>query len=533
MLFASAPPVAKLRFPFAGGYSVDPRWWLLPQLLFASLLVTSGLRAEANDDRARRLASDAINTDYLATHFQQAQVKLGQALALCDKDGACSAKVRSRIHRELGVVYVAGLNDLEGGKQHFRTALALDPSLELDRDLTTPEIQAAFDAVRGEAGAPPDKSGPPAAADKPTPGEIVHEPPAEQAVLTPVPIYVELPEGVVAAKVTLRYKPFGATAWKSVEMTRRKEGYGAEVPCLDVGSTTGDLEYYIVASDAGGDVAAFSGTGKSPHKVPIKHELSGEPPHLPGKPPPAQCQDVSDCPPGFPGCMSGDKSAEKNAPSADARGPLAKNWLSLGVQEDILFMSSSKAACSGGNEYTCFTGSSASSYYGGIPYAGSGNQVAGGARLATTRILAGYDRVLGENFAVGTRLGYAFGGGPKAPTGNAFFPVHAELRVTYYFGSDPLHKKGFRPYVHVSGGLAQVDADVAVPAFADAASYRRGARLNLTAWKKTGTAFIGIGGGAMYAITPTSGPFLDVRVLEMLGVSGTALSPLIGYAVGF
>jgi hypothetical protein len=37
----------------------------------------------------------------------------------------------------------------------------------------------------------------------------------------------------------------------------------------------------------------------------------------------------------------------------------------------------------------------------------------------------------------------------------------------------------------------------------------------------------------MYAITPKSGPFLDVRVMQMLGVSGTALSPLIGYAVGF
>jgi len=125
------------------------------------------------------------------------------------------------------------------------------------------------------------------------------------------------------------------------------------------------------------------------------------------------------------------------------------------------------------------------------------------------------------------------GGGPKAPTGNPFFPVHAELRVTYHFGSDPFHRPGFRPYVHLSGGLAQIDGDVPVPAFADQAAYKRNSRLNLTAWKKSGTAFLGLGGGLMYAITPKSGPFLDVRVLEMLGVSGTAISPLVGYAIGF
>ena len=34
-----------------------------------------------------------------------------------------------------------------------------------------------------------------------------HTPPAEQAVNTPVPIYIEVPEEVGATKVTLRYKP--------------------------------------------------------------------------------------------------------------------------------------------------------------------------------------------------------------------------------------------------------------------------------------------------------------------------------------
>jgi hypothetical protein len=509
-------------------------------MLAIGLLGSISAQAAPNDERAQRMAADAMNNDYLATNFKQAQLKLGQALALCSHDGACSAGVRARIHRELGVVYIAGLNELEGGKQQFREGLALEPTLDLDKDLTTLEIRAAFDAVRAENRAALPEAAVPAAAaaaaaspaDKPTPGEIVHQPPAEQAVLTPVPIYVELPEGVAAEKVTLRYKPFGATAWKAVEMTRRKDGYGAEVPCLDVGSTTGDLEYYIVASDAGGDVAAFSGTRSTPHKVPIKNELSGEPPHLPGKPPSAQCQDVSDCPPGFPGCVSGDKKPESMAESNGASGAFAKNWLSLSIQQDILFLSSSKAACSGGNDYTCFYGDT-DRYYGDIPFEKSGNEITGGAKLATLRILAGYDRMFGGNIAVGARLGYAFGGGPKAPKGNSFFPFHLEARVTYHFGTEPLRQKGLRPYVHLSAGVAEVDGKVAVPVYVDAVAYAKDDRLKLTAWKKTGTAFAALGGGVMYAITPTSGPYLDVRLMQMLGVSGTVISPLIGYAIGF
>lgn len=543
-VFASArPKVAKLYSPSVDGTRTHARSLRLAAVSIT--LISSIARAAApNDERAERMAADAMNTDYLATNFKQAQMKLSQALALCSHDGACSAGVRARIHRELGVVYIAGLNELEGGKQQFREGLALDPALDLDKDLTTPEMRAAFDAVRAESGAPAPAAVPAAApagpapaatvssSDKPTPGEIVHEPPAEQAILTPVPVYVELPEGVTAAKVTVRYKPFGATAWKSVEMSRRKDGYGAEVPCLDVGSTTGDLEYYIVASDAGGDVAAFSGTRNAPHKVPIKNELSGDPPHLPGKPPAAQCQDVSDCPPGFPGCVSGEKKPASMTDGNDAALVFAKNWLSLSVQEDILFLSSSKGACSGGNEYSCFYGDSGR-YYGDIPYDKSGNEIAGGARLATTRLLAGYDRIFGGNIGIGVRLGFAFAGGPKAPSGNAFFPLHAEARVTYTFGTEPLARKGIRPYVHLSGGLAEIDGHVSVPAYADAAAYAKDDRLGLTAWKKTGTAFVGLGGGVMYAITPKSGPFLDVRLMQMLGVSGTAISPLLGYGVGF
>lgn len=508
----------------------------------AAPLFVQAARAEPNDDAAKKLATEAINVDYLATDFAKAKAKLDKALALCSKEGACSAKVVAIVHRDIGVVYVTGLNNAAEGKKHFESALAIDPSIELDKDLTNRDIQAVFDEAKAEIGndgaaaaaappaAPAKEAGTPAG-EKPPAGEIVHQPAAEQAVLTPVPVYVELPEGVIASKVTVRYKAFGAAEWKSVEMQQRKNGYGTEIPCLDVGSTTGDLEYFIVASDASGDVVAFGGTRNQPYKVAIKHELAGEPPHLPGKPPPAQCQDTSDCPPGFPGCMSGDKGGEEKHDTREGAGK--KNWLSLAFQQDILVLSSSKTACSNGSEYACFY-ENPTRYYSTDPNpAEPGNEIAGGVGAGTMRVLLGFDRVFGENFSAGARVGYAFGGGPQATDGAPFLPFHGEVRGTYYFGSAPLSRKGLRPYAHLSGGIAQVDARVRVPIYAQPGDYTNNKLSQLAAWKKSGTGFVGAGIAMMYAITANTGPYLDLQVMQMLGVSGTSFSPQIGYAQGF
>jgi len=207
------------------------------------------------------------------------------------------------------VVLVAGLNRPEDGKAAFAEALKADPGITLEKDLTTPDIEKAFQAAKGGGSAPSGPSKP--AAGPAVGGDMTHTPPPEQAILTPVPLYAELPDGVTAVKVIARYKAFGTTEWKTIELRKTGNGYGAEVPCQEIGSTTGDLHYYLQATDAGGDVVSTSGSRNAPNRVAIKNELSGEPPHLPGKPPPSQCRDASDCPPGLPGCPAAKKSGGK------------------------------------------------------------------------------------------------------------------------------------------------------------------------------------------------------------------------------
>src|SRR5262249_19889558 len=161
---------------------------------------------------------------YLATKFADAEKKLKQALSLC-KGSDCSDKVKAQLHRDLGVVYLGGLNRADEGKAEFAEALRSDPATSLGADLASPEIgapvKAAKAAAKGGAPAQTPTPGPTASATK---GDLVHTPPPEQVVLTPVPLYAELPRGVSAEKIQLSYKPFGSTNWKTVPMKQMGVG---------------------------------------------------------------------------------------------------------------------------------------------------------------------------------------------------------------------------------------------------------------------------------------------------------------------
>lgn len=506
----------------------------------AFVSIASVANAAPKDAAATKLQRDAMDNDYLATNFAEAEKKLKSAIALCGGN-KCSPAVLAKLHRDLGVVYIGGMNKRDDGKAEFAAAIAADASVALDKDLTTPDIQKAFDEAKaggassngGNAGGDDEEEEKPKKKKKKADADasdIVHTPPAEQAVLTPVPIYCELPDDIDATKVEVRYKPFGATEWKTLVLKKMGGGYGAEVPCLDIGTTTGDLSYYIQAIDSSGDIVATNGTRANPLKVPIRNELKGDPPHLPNKPPAAQCEDAGDCPPGLPGCEGkgkkkkqkhGDKgwgascdadsecqeglacksgqcdtggagesgggeepagkACESNADCDDGvsctdgfcGGGGGKKWLvSFAFEPDLALVSGTDVCApesQANNGYACFRADG--QQYRGVPTVGAADAIAGGMAFSTVRVLVGLDRVITKNITVGARIGYAFRGGPDTDTGTKFLPFHAELRAAYWLGDHPFSKKGLRPYVFLAGGLAQVDAKVPVEISEDYGRY--------------------------------------------------------------
>jgi len=115
-----------------------PSWLLALLVLLAADLASQAARAAPKDAAAQKLAEDAINNDYLATRFADAEKKIRKAIAMCGAGAACTPQVKGRLHRDLAVVLIAGLNRADEGQAEFVEALKVDPAVKLDKDLVTP-----------------------------------------------------------------------------------------------------------------------------------------------------------------------------------------------------------------------------------------------------------------------------------------------------------------------------------------------------------------------------------------------------------
>jgi len=212
-------------------------------------------------------------------------------------------------------------------------------------------------------------------------------------------------------------------------------------------------------------------------------------------------------------------------PESSSKG--AKNWLGLHVEQDLLLFSGQDGVCGsngaqGAANWSCFQ--NGAPFKGNID-SGSGNHVSGGLGRGTLRVLLGFERLLTSNLSLGVRVGYAFGGRPEGS--DKFFPFHLELRGNYWFGSAPFQGSGVRPYVSLSGGLAEVDGKVSVE------YYDAGTKRTLDAWRKTGKGFAGLAFGVMVPFAGNNGIVPELRAKQMFGASGTVFDLSIGYARGF
>jgi hypothetical protein len=117
-------------------------------VLLALAVAAPPARAEPKDDAARALQKEAMDGDYLGTQFKAAEQKLQKALKTCGKKG-CSKAVLAELHRDLAIVYIAGLKKKDKGKKEMQAAIKADPELKLNSDFTTPEVEKAFKASGG------------------------------------------------------------------------------------------------------------------------------------------------------------------------------------------------------------------------------------------------------------------------------------------------------------------------------------------------------------------------------------------------
>lgn len=549
-----------------------------------SLLLAGGLVvglctpawAGPKDAEAKKLAEAAIYEDYLNLQFDAAANKLKQAQALCDE--GCGQSVRAMVFRDLGVVYFAGKEDKAAALDYFKKAFQADPFVKLDEDLSSDEIKAVFEEARVAVGAPSsadnrgDDDDVGGAAPKATGS---HAAPAEQAVDTPVPLFMTAPEDTDSVK--LMYRSPGSPKFRSMGLRRYKNGWAGEVDCESVSKSPGTMEYYFVMYDEMGREMGRVGDEFEAFTLPIKNKISGPGPALPDQSPPGSCKEtaVADCPPGFPGCQTYDDEPWAREAAVDDAADAPAVWFTLGFQQDFLLMPASTGACLSDSEYGCYYGAGYrdpteplrdvnGNYFtqpnangqqvsvnseAGVPDAFGNLQGAGtinsGFALATQRILLGFDYAALPELLIGLRLGYALGGGPTQETarskGAAFIPFHIEGRLAYWFGG--AHSGAVRPYAQLSGGMAQVDARMNVDIvdtqyINDCASKGNKAgsgclRRTVNAWRKTGTVFASAGFGALIATGKSSGILIEGRSMFLFPAQGITLSGQAGFSFGF
>jgi hypothetical protein len=281
---------------------------VLPSLFVASVMLMSlpALGADpATERQAQALQKKAIEEDSLNVNYPAAIKKLATAISKCTGD-KCSATLKGALYRDLGAMLVLS-GSIDDGRAAFVKALGFDNSLELDVAYKNPMLEGLWADAKRKVGAsnepeatpPPETGGGAAAAT----GDFAHVPAAAQLVRTPLPIYAEYAGTERLLRVVVKYRGAEMSDWKPVELRKLETGYGGLIPCKDVAE--GTVQYYIQGYGTSDDPVASSGTRTKPYVVPVKAQLTGPGPSLPGQEAPKQCAENvggSDCPPDFPGC---------------------------------------------------------------------------------------------------------------------------------------------------------------------------------------------------------------------------------------
>ena len=552
--------------------------------LTALLLATPVAFAAPRDNAANKKIDEAINQHYLAMDFKMAEAVLVGTIKACENQ--CSPEVLAKAWMYAGVVRGSGKKDPKGAQDAFQKSLAIDPKVKLDEALATPETKTAYEAAAKALGV--DLSAQPET-PKPEPGSTpatvegdMDCTPTSREIETRrrVPVSCTTEEEAVAAD--LRYKDPTKGKWISIPMSRRGDRFEGEVPC-GVTMSVGKLELYVRAKDAAGDTVDNWGSKRGPVTLEVKSQTEEDPPAFPGKAAPDRCPEPVVCPPGMedsPECVAGQARGDKGygdacdeslecqaglacingtcetAPSCtsdddcaqgicvsgicdippEPEAPQRKLWVGLHFGYDLAIVGGDDVCTKESQDsgFACFEGEQ--QFSGSNTLDGQGGKVNTGVLTGTQRVMLSGDYFILDKVTLGARLGYAFGGGPEAG-GFAFMPFHLEARGALWpLG---LGRGVASPYVHLGGGMAQVDAFIEVPVRYCRTSLDNTGQCpgetvhtNMEVYRKLGQGFVGAGGGIVLG-TETVGAQLNFNFMYMLPTSGLVIEPSLGAVVGF
>jgi hypothetical protein len=532
--------------------------------LVVALFTLPALAQYSRDSSASQKIDEAVNNHYLMMELDKAEGTLKGVIQSCEDK--CSPGMVAKAWMYIGIVRGSGKNDLSGASEAFATAQSVDPKVQLDRDLASPETQATFDSLTGNSTPASTTSAPPVAGPPPVvppggvPGDMNCSLESGTTIATRMPIPLSCTSDTEAESAVLKFKEYGSKDWKKVDLKKTGDAFEGAIPC-DVTAGAGPLEWFVGAKNAAGDYVDQYGSKKEPATFNISDSGQTELAYSDGTPA-VRCTDASDCPPDFPGCgpaagaqcgnldwgsacknsseckcgLLCDGGTCNNAPSCtsdsecstglcqngycaagaeSAVGPFKRHWISASFAADSVTY---------GGEQLCTTDRQAElstvcvNAAGGIVSNATTPPVNDGFVISQFRALLGYDYAVTDHIQVGARVGYIIGGNPKS-----FIPVHLEARFTYQFVS--LAKPGFRALGYVGAGLGDMDFR-----FAPLPSTDQG---ELTVYKQGGNLFANLGVGAGWAFTPNIVATLNFGLVVAFPTVNLGLQPSLNMTYGF
>lgn len=526
----------------------------------------------SRDGSANQKIDEAVNNQYLMMELDKAESMLKNVVSTCEKQ--CSPQVLARAWMYVGIVRGSGKNDLGGASEAFATSQSLDPQVQLDRDLASPETQATFDSLKGTAPPPTTTAAaapPPVLAAGEIPGDMNCDLQQGVQIATRMPIPISCTSNASATSAVLKFKEYGSNDWKKVDLANKDGAFEGAIPC-DVTMNAGPLQWFVGAKNAAGEYVDQYGSKKEPAVVQVVQEGGTELTYSDGSAV-MRCPDSSDCPPDFPGCASstsgqcGDldwgasckNSSEckcgllcesgtcTNAPScssndecstglcqngtcavdrdaASGGGPFKRHWLSLSFAADMVNYGGERLCDAERQSDPAISTVCINSAGEPVPDAVAAT-VGNGFQLSQYRILVGYDYAFTSKFMLGARLGYIIGGNPVS-----FIPVHAELRGTYNVFS--LDKEGLRLPLYAGFGLGDMDFSIAnVPTQPpNSGDPEIGP---VTIYKKGGNLFANFGAGIGYAFMPNLSADLRFAAVITFPTFNFGLQPSLSLTYGF
>jgi hypothetical protein len=119
--------------------------------LLGALFGASGHAQAQADAQVADLNSQGIEA-YQGLDMEVARAKLEEALGVAQQNGL-GGPVVAQVYMNLGVVQIAGFNDRDQGLAAFVSALCMQPDVQLDPLLSTPDVQQAFAQAQQDAAA--------------------------------------------------------------------------------------------------------------------------------------------------------------------------------------------------------------------------------------------------------------------------------------------------------------------------------------------------------------------------------------------